>query len=59
MAKKKKNEEESTFDFETALAELEIPSMLKAGFGYYVEINDIKINSEKELEKELTKFKQL
>ena len=60
-AKKKKTDAEQetkpTFDWKTALQEIECSNMLKAGFGYYIEINNITINSEKELEKEFNKFK--
>ena len=64
MAKKKTEEKEvkdikSDFDFETALASMEAPEMLKAGFRYYVKVNDITFQSEKELEKFLEKFKQM
>ena len=60
MAKKKeeqKKEDESAFDFEEALSKLEVPEMLKAGFKYYILVNNIEIQSENELEKQLDKFK--
>lgn len=58
-ARKKKTEPENkqVFDWKTALQEIECSNMLKAGFGYYIEINNIKINSAKELETEFNKFK--
>jgi hypothetical protein len=61
MAKKKttKKEEENDFDFKTCLASLEVPEMLKAGFGYYIEVNNITIKSENDLNKQLTKFKEM
>lgn len=57
--KTKKEEPKTAFDWKTVLDKLEIPSMLKAGFGYYIEINNIPIKSENDLEKQLTKFKEL
>ena len=58
MAKKKKETKPATtFNWQEALAKIECSNMLKAGSGYYIEINNITINSEKELEKEFTKFK--
>ena len=61
MAKKKttKKEEENDFDFKACLASLEVPEMLKAGFGYYIEVNNIPIKSENDLNKQLTKFKEM
>lgn len=57
--KTKKEEPKTAFDWKTALNTMEIPSMLKAGFGYYIEVNNIPIKSENDLEKQLTKFKEL
>ena len=57
MAKKKKTETKTAFNWQEALATIECSNMLKAGFGYYIEINNITINSEKELETEFNKFK--
>ena len=62
MAAKKtqtKQEPKPPFDWMKALDELEIPSMLKAGFGYYIESKNILIKSENDLQKELNKFKEL
>ena len=56
MAKKKT---ETDFDFTESLDTMEVSNMLKAGFGYYVEINNLTFNSEKELEKEFDKFKKM
>lgn len=60
--KKTKNEETEPskgFDFTESLDTMEVSNMLKAGFGYYVEINELTFNSEKELEKEFDKFKKM
>ena len=58
MAKKKK-EKEPEFNFKESLEAMEVSNFLKAGFGYYVEIKDITLNSEKELEEEFDKFKKM
>lgn len=59
MAKKKETKKDETeFDLTSSLDTLELSTMLKKGFIYYITINDIKINSEKELTTILTKFKQ-
>lgn len=50
---------EPAFDWKIALDQLEIPSMLKAGFGYYIESKNLTIKSENDLQRELTKFKEL
>lgn len=55
----KKEEPKSAFDWKQALDKIEIPLMLKAGFGYYIVNNNIMIKSENDLQKELTKFKEL
>ena len=62
MAKKKtdeKSEKETNYDFESQLNEMEIPDSLKAGFKYYLNINNITIKSENDLKRELTKFEKL
>ena len=62
MARKRTKKEEKPepgFDWEKSLATFEVSSLLKAGFGYYVEINNITINSENELTKEFNKFKEM
>ena len=46
------------FDYKSILDGLEIPSMLKKGFEYYIEENNISIKSESELNKYLDKFKK-
>ena len=56
---KKEKEEESAFDWKTTLDKMIIPDMLKAGFTYYIETNDITVKSENDLETLLTKFKQM
>lgn len=59
MAKKKETKkDEPDFDYKVLLDTYEISEMLRKGFIYYITINDIKINSEKELTTILTKFKQ-
>ena len=60
MAKKKKEEEtkkKPVFDAEKTVLNWEVPVWMKSGFLYYIEINKLTFNYEKELEKEYTKFK--
>ena len=54
-----KETEETTngFDFQTAKANMEIPESLKAGFTYYITVNNIKIKSENDLNQTFEKFK--
>ena len=54
-----KETEETTngFDFQTAIANMEIPESLKAGFTYYITVNNIKIKSENDLNQTFEKFK--
>ena len=66
MAKKKTDEKSETktetknnYDFQSQLNEMEIPDSLKAGFKYYININNITIKSENDLKRELTKFEKL
>ncbi len=64
MTKKKtktdeKKDETIVFDWRESLTTIEVSDMLKAGFIYYIETNNLTFNSEKELEKELTKFKEM
>lgn len=65
MARRKrtKTEEEKEpskgFDYAESLNTMQVSSLLKAGFGYYIEVNNLTFNSEKELEKEFDKFKQM
>lgn len=66
MARRKKTtkteeEKEPTngFDYTESLNTMQVSSLLKAGFGYYIEVNNLSFNSEKELEKEFNKFKQM
>lgn len=60
MAKKKKEEKEtknaSSFDAEQCVLNWDIPVWMKSGFLYYIEINKLTFKSEKDLEKEYTKF---
>lgn len=64
MAKKKTDEkseiktETNNYDFQSQLKEMEIPDSLKAGFKYYLNINNITIKSENDLKRELTKFEK-
>ena len=57
----KTEEKEPTkgFDYTESLNTMQVSSLLKAGFGYYIEVNNLSFNSEKELEKEFNKFKQM
>ena len=57
MAKKKTKQEKSVFDWQSALMEMEVPDMLKAGFKYYIINNNIEIKSENDLKNLLEKFK--
>lgn len=59
MAKKKTEPKESVFDWQSALMEMEVPDMLKAGFKYYIINNNIEIKSENDLTKTLSKFKEM
>lgn len=54
-----KETEETTnaFDFQTAIANMEIAESLKAGFTYYIIVNNIKIKSENDLNQTFEKFK--
>lgn len=56
---KKKNTEETVFDVESAINELEIPSMLKTGFKFYLTNNNITIQSANDLDKKLKQFKEM
>ena len=58
MAKKKTTKKEE-IDFESCLAGLEVPEMLKAGFKYYIINNNIPVKSENDLQTKLTKFKEM
>ena len=55
MTNKKENTE---YDYLDDLNELEIPNMLKSGFKYHVQSNNIKIKSKTELMRNLDKFKK-
>ena len=58
MAKKKEDKETKTsFNTEECVMGWDIPVWVKSGFLYYIEINNLTFKSEKELEKEYTKFK--
>lgn len=46
------------YDYLDDLNTLEIPNMLKVGFVYYIQSNNIKIKSKSELMKNLDKFKK-
>lgn len=46
------------YDYLIDLNLLEISNMLKVGFKYYIQSNNIKINSKSELLKYLDKFKK-
>ena len=63
LARKKKTEKEEKpsegFDYTESLNTMQVSNLLKAGFGYYVEINKLTINSENDLKKEFNKFKEM
>lgn len=52
-----KKETKTDFDFQKALSEMEIAESLKAGFNYYINVNNIKIKSENDLNQTFEKFK--
>lgn len=52
-----KKETKTDFDFQKALSEMEIAESLKAGFNYYITVNNIKIKSENDLNQTFEKFK--
>lgn len=54
MSKKEKD-----FDYITEIENLEVPDMLKVGFKFYIERNDLKIQDKKEFDKVLDKFKKI
>lgn len=56
MTKKKNN---TVFDVESAINELEIPLMLKTGFKFYINNNNITIQSANDLDKKLKQFKEM
>lgn len=49
----------NTFNLTESLDTMEVSNMLKSGFKYYVEVNNLKINSVKQLETEMDKFRKL
>ena len=57
--KTEEKEPSKGFDYAESLNTMQVSSLLKAGFGYYIEVNNLTFNSEKELEKEFNKFKQM
>ena len=65
MAKKTKTQEEKPkkeskyFDVESAIEKLEIPEILKIGFRFYLINNNIKIQSENDLNTKLKNFKTM
>lgn len=54
---KETKETTTAFDFQTAIANMEIPESLKAGFTYYITVNNITIKSENDLNQTFEKFK--
>ena len=54
MSKKEKD-----FDYITEIENLEVPDMLKVGFKFYIERNDLKIQDKKEFDKVFNKFKKI
>ncbi len=61
MTTKKTDNKKSTnaFNLTESLDTMEVSNMLKSGFKYYIEVNNLKINSVKQLETEMDKFKKL
>lgn len=62
MAKKKETKKETSkknndYNFIESLKTFPVAEILKAGFVYYVNENNITINSDSQLETELNKFK--
>lgn len=53
------SKKENDFDYITEIENLEVPDMLKVGFKFYIERNDLKIQDKKEFEKVLDKFKKI
>lgn len=54
---KETKETTTAFDFQTAIANMEIAESLKAGFTYYIIVNNITIKSENDLNQTFEKFK--
>lgn len=48
-----------SFNLEEAISELVMPDMLKNGFIFYIEENNLKINSKRELNKKFEEFKKM
>lgn len=53
------SKKENDFDYITEIENLEVPDMLKVGFKFYIERNDLKIQDKKEFDKVLNKFKKI
>ncbi|MBQ8017525.1 MAG: hypothetical protein IJ258_05395 [Methanobrevibacter sp.] len=53
------SKKENDFDYITEIENLEVPDMLKVGFKFYIERNDLKIQDKKEFDKVLDKFKKI
>ena len=53
------SKKENDFDYITEIENLEVPDMLKVGFQFYIERNDLKIQDKKEFDKVLDKFKKI
>lgn len=53
------SKKENDFDYITEIENLEVPDMLKVGFRFYIERNDLKIQDKKEFDKLLDKFKKI
>lgn len=53
------SKKENDFDYITEIENLEVPEMLKVGFKFYIERNDLKIQDKKEFDKVLNKFKKI
>ena len=63
LVRRKKTEKEEKpskgFNYTESLNTMQVSDLLKTGFGYYIEVNKLTINSENDLKKEFNKFKEM
>ena len=59
MAKKKTEKEDTAFDLQKAMEELQCPNMFKAGLGYYIENNKLEPKNETEFKKIVKDYSKL
>lgn len=57
--KKKEIKEDSLFNLDEFIKNYECSDILKNGFKYFLEVKKLKINSEKDFEKEFSKYKNI